>query len=53
MNCFICNTEMESYFETDFSLEWIDEKYKYVRCPYCGLVVSDTVYNMSEQKWGG
>lgn len=53
MRCFLCNNEMIDYFETDFFLDWINEKYKYIKCVNCGLVVSDTVYRMSQEEWEG
>ncbi len=52
MKCFICNSQMDPYFKTDFGMDWIEKPYQYIRCPHCGLVVSETVYGMTMAEWG-
>ena len=47
MECFVCNTKMEPYFEKKYN----NKPHIFERCPSCGLVINSTVYNMSDDEW--
>ncbi|WP_026664791.1 methyltransferase domain-containing protein [Butyrivibrio sp. FC2001] len=47
MECLVCNTKMEPYFEKKYDIK----THIFERCPSCGLVINSTVYNMSEAEW--
>ena len=48
MKCFICNREMQKYF----SKNWQGKASgSFVRCPGCGMVVNQTMYEMDDREW--
>lgn len=47
MHCFVCGSEMKSCFHKECK----EGPLEYVRCIRCGLVVCQTVYEMTEKAW--
>ena len=50
MQCFVCGEEMKPFLEKNFAMDYLD-KCEYVRCENCGIVVSQTLYEMPHDKW--
>lgn len=51
MTCLVCHAETEPFLEKDFLGHCGLEKCQYVQCIQCGLVMSKTHYEMTEQEW--
>jgi len=51
MNCWICDGAMSPCFTKDFQGEWGLGEAVYVKCEFCGLVVSETLYDMPDPVW--
>lgn len=49
MNCFVCGSEMKDYFRKKMLPEM--PEWNYVLCEKCGLVLCQTVYEMSDEEW--
>lgn len=49
MECFVCGREMQKYFVKKF--DGVFPEGEFVKCPNCGLVVNQTVYEMDEKEW--
>ncbi len=49
MKCFVCGSEMKGYFRKKMLPEM--PEWEYVRCENCGLVLCQTVYEMSDREW--
>lgn len=53
MECLVCKTQQEFYFEKEFNDDW--KKYipnvKYYVCPNCGFVISKTHKELDKQTW--
>lgn len=49
MKCFVCGSEMKGYFRKKMLPEM--PEWEYVRCENCGLVLCQTVYEMSDSEW--
>ncbi len=49
MDCFICGSKMADYLEKKMRPEL--PAWNYVRCERCGLVLCQTVYEMSDGEW--
>lgn len=49
MNCFVCGSEMKDYFRKKMLPEM--PEWNYMRCENCGLVLCQTVYEMSDDEW--
>lgn len=51
MNCIVCNGKLSPFFTKDFGGWWGLNEVEYCRCESCGLTISKTVYNMSQEEW--
>lgn len=52
MKCFICkNAEMKPYFVKNMGGDRLLSNHQFIRCPACGLVVNQTIYEMTEDEW--
>lgn len=49
MNCFVCGSEMKDYFRKKMLPEM--PEWNYVLCKKCGLVLCQTVYEMTDSEW--
>lgn len=49
MKCFVCGEEMTGYFQKKMRPDM--PEWNYVRCGRCGLVLCQTVYEMSDREW--
>ena len=49
MKCFVCGSEMKDYFQKEMLPEM--PAWNYVRCENCGLVLCQTVYEMTGDEW--
>lgn len=49
MRCFVCGFEMRDYFKKKMLPEM--PEWNYVRCESCGLVLCQTVYEMTKDEW--
>jgi len=49
MNCFVCGSEMKDYFKKTMIPGTPD--WNYVRCEKCGLVLCQTLYEMTSKEW--
>ena len=56
LSCWVCNASLEDYFSKTFSPKEQEcfglQTANYWRCPQCGLVVSKTHLDMSDETWG-
>lgn len=48
MKCFVCGAEMKDYLQKKMRPE--EPEWKYVRCENCGLVLCQTVYEMTDSQ---
>ena len=51
MSCFVCKGPLSFYFVKDFSGECDLNEVEYWRCQDCGMAISKTHFEMSEQDW--
>lgn len=51
MNCFICKGEMSPYFSKNFGGSFGLNTVDYWECQSCGLVVSKTHFEMTQEEW--
>ena len=51
VNCIVCNGKLLPFFTKDFGGRWGLNEVEYWRCGSCGLTISKTVYNMSQEDW--
>ena len=49
MRCFVCGSEMRDYLRKTIRPEHFERNY--VRCEHCGLVLCQTLYEMSDSEW--
>ena len=50
MSCLICNGDLLPFFSKTFNSFFL-KRVSYVKCSNCGLVVSETHFQMSKAKW--
>lgn len=50
MKCMICNNQMEYYFTKKFDFSVL-KTVEYVKCVFCGFVMSKTHYELSSDDW--
>lgn len=49
MDCFMCRkTKMLPYFEKNSA---VGMTFQFLRCPSCGMVINQTIYDMTEAEW--